>query len=809
MFDTTEALGSNENTHGGRDVLIKGVTEVPSAIKEMAIETWNDPLPAAGDAAKTLGMAVGMGAALGAILPSRGPAAAITGIAFSIPLVVGGIGKLVNAYQAGEQPGADIDALGHQLARDAVGGGTHLALGFAGGYAGARVGSALATSETSVGMALQRGQRWVVRGENKALVGLSRTPDYLASKLPEPISSRFFGSRQTVGEGLAATPGSVGEAGIAPALAGDITFAAPTTGARAWFAGRNSATQNRVTQLTADGETLTMYRGSLHGHSRYSDGTGLPPEIYAKAKADGMDFYAITDHNHLAARAGIKPGDPRIGDQAGTPVLAENPISYAQTFADARAATVDGEFVGLVGVEMGTIGKVGGHSHGGGSKGFHDADGPGAPGGHSHGTPDEIKLPQLPGMTEPPVTGRVAEVAKTELPKVELPAVEVPPAQFIQGTDIPVPKVTDRALMTPKEQALADAAARDASHWGGVNHVNLFEVPTFFEAVRVPRPRTFADMLTGRQPEVVVKPPDVVKYNDGDYATMVRHLGQIRDTSGKTPIIQLNHPRYTEDWNVNLPTAARGRDYGIKSFKNRKEWQEQFGQHASQIEIVTGQAMNPHPVDVMKASDIAPINLAGYIDKGLRISPTYGRDDHFLLPGGRPAGTGIFARDLSRDALLDGMRARRTIASTNIKELNGHMTVNDKHAMGSILDQNAVHDLNFKMHFGGGQFHPEAQYKLNLWSDRRVGDGRLAKIIETRQVSGSDLINAGGVVPFNMAQHTLGNKSAWYIEVQRTNPISSHVDHMWTAPIWIEPLALGQHSVWTRGLVGAGAMLMP
>jgi hypothetical protein len=45
------------------------------------------------------------------------------------------------------------------------------------------------------------------------------------------------------------------------------------------------------------------YRGAIHVHTAYGDGSGSMPEIVAAAQARGLDFLAVTDHCSLAARA--------------------------------------------------------------------------------------------------------------------------------------------------------------------------------------------------------------------------------------------------------------------------------------------------------------------------------------------------------------------------------------------------------------------------------------------------------------------------------------------------------------------------
>jgi hypothetical protein len=57
------------------------------------------------------------------------------------------------------------------------------------------------------------------------------------------------------------------------------------------------------------------YRGDLHMHTIYSDGTGTPAEIAIAAVEAGLDFFGITDHNRAQSPVGLVPQ----GD--GWPVL--------------------------------------------------------------------------------------------------------------------------------------------------------------------------------------------------------------------------------------------------------------------------------------------------------------------------------------------------------------------------------------------------------------------------------------------------------------------------------------------------------
>jgi hypothetical protein len=56
------------------------------------------------------------------------------------------------------------------------------------------------------------------------------------------------------------------------------------------------------------------YRGDFHAHTNQSDGALPPPEFAALARANGLDFVAITDHNTLGAY-------PLFGEQPGLLIL--------------------------------------------------------------------------------------------------------------------------------------------------------------------------------------------------------------------------------------------------------------------------------------------------------------------------------------------------------------------------------------------------------------------------------------------------------------------------------------------------------
>lgn len=56
------------------------------------------------------------------------------------------------------------------------------------------------------------------------------------------------------------------------------------------------------------------YRGDFHAHTNCSDGALTPPQLAAVAKAEGLDFFTITDHNTIDAF-------PNFGEEPGLLIL--------------------------------------------------------------------------------------------------------------------------------------------------------------------------------------------------------------------------------------------------------------------------------------------------------------------------------------------------------------------------------------------------------------------------------------------------------------------------------------------------------
>ncbi len=69
-------------------------------------------------------------------------------------------------------------------------------------------------------------------------------------------------------------------------------------GAVADWAGLTLGTDSVWAFTTATEPPMQAYRGDIHNHTSYSDGSGTPEQALAAGKSAGMDFMAISDHSY-------------------------------------------------------------------------------------------------------------------------------------------------------------------------------------------------------------------------------------------------------------------------------------------------------------------------------------------------------------------------------------------------------------------------------------------------------------------------------------------------------------------------------
>ena len=74
----------------------------------------------------------------------------------------------------------------------------------------------------------------------------------------------------------------------------------------------------------APDDGFTRVRGVVHVHPTLSDGGGSPEEVAAAARATGLGFVVITDHNNIDAKR-------FEGEHGGVLVLAGTEVSTGRT----------------------------------------------------------------------------------------------------------------------------------------------------------------------------------------------------------------------------------------------------------------------------------------------------------------------------------------------------------------------------------------------------------------------------------------------------------------------------------------------
>lgn len=929
---------------GGLEIFGKAAGELPSAAVEFAQEAWDNKGRTLLHAGEVLATSAVLGTAIGYLVPARGPAAMLIGAGFMAPAVWHAGKAAHTAYSLSLEPGANQKEIAHALAKDTISGTYNLGLNMAGGMAGAEFGFKLAANKGTLGSLGNLSQRGILKAENETMV----------------LARNMF-SKSRVSEG-GLPPGGGGSGGGTAFPNIDIKTASGKTGgngksdivnvgldtqltgtpvgrssARSALAIENLPIHQRIgarlamrteqyKPSTATPEEFNLYIGSTHGHSQYSDGTGLPPKIFDRAKKDGYDFMTISDHTHKGVRSKDNPDAPN---------LAEEPTQWTQLGLDAEAATVNGEFVAFRAQEVGKIGKISGHKSeeglvGGlgeephiditvkmpketsppiagklpdevpgtvpgearaGAKAGETTNGaktgetiagtkpgdtatggktteqggttpgdnvPGS-GGNATGagdkaipgqTPDAVAGTKVDGIETGTAKSKAGELLNGDLVALERAQTETFIRDVAKGdlTTIDNLKIS-KLLKCVEEEALppgltdkhnVDILIRQLSEgelppgvdpakvWQLVaqlkdlraNHINIFEVKPMYETVRgrpeLPEQELTAGLLdSGKGGEKVVKvnaaqrrrleeleSPEVVQLKNGDYKGLADHLDGIKDISGETPVIQMNHMRFKADESPNLPIEDRAVDYGQKSFKSTKEWLDRFVHpYVRMMEIISGPALTPGKIDVVPSRHIDHASFQGYLGKGVEAGPTAGFDFHHGDPGAHPGGTGILSKTLDKASLLDAIRQRRTMATTSRENLLGTMWANDNIPMGSILDAAAVPELNIAVNVAG-KVTRDANYYAKLYQ-KQIHDPTPSEVLQQFDMTGADLKAAGSVFKFDAIKHRLGENNAYYVEVGRTDPISGHTDQMFLSPIWVRPMTGGvKHSLAMRLLSG-------
>ena len=317
---------------------------------------------------------------------------------------------------------------------------------------------------------------------------------------------------------------------------------------------------------------------------------------------------------------------------------------------------------------------------------------------------------------------------------------------------------------------------------GGANHTILRNFDQTFVRTQRPVKPSILERLTGPIMRALGRdttpPPDAVAdIPDGRYDLLAKYLVAHEDPNNPAQAIGA-HPRWLQDTSDNTPANLRLHDYGINEMGGVDKWADGYGsKHFVGMEVVKGEALNPGPVQTLKPQDVDLTSYNGYLDlfgNKVKAAPYAGLDTHFKARIGNPdAATGLLVSKLDDAGIAEAVAARRSIATTSMSKVNGYMAAdNGKFLMGQTIDQSAIPQGLTPQVRINGDVTPTADYKVNLWMDSKLGDGKVAEIVQTKAISGFDLLSHGQTVSFDPIKPKLGDGAAFYVEVKRTSPTS-------------------------------------
>lgn len=280
----------------------------------------------------------------------------------------------------------------------------------------------------------------------------------------------------------------------------------------------------------------------------------------------------------------------------------------------------------------------------------------------------------------------------------------------------------------------------------------------------------------------------VITAPDGDFRSMFQTLEKIRASGKPIPVVQLNHANVQEDLfykgaSVKIKQEMFD-DYGIDENDlgpNFKDWVKAVDDYVSLIEVLSGPAMAKEDQPHYHYKETHENDYYFYLTQGLHVSPSAGQDNHYpTWASSTPARTGVYAKSLQKQDILDAFRANRTFA-TEDKNMAIKFWLND-HFMGDTVPMKIDAELQFRFEISD-EDDSAGVYKISLVGgiinpeDSKLATHTLASdgVLEEMEVSGT-----GGYQfkPLVMS----GNRTFFYVKVEQIDE-----DRLWSAPIWVSP----------------------
>jgi hypothetical protein len=283
----------------------------------------------------------------------------------------------------------------------------------------------------------------------------------------------------------------------------------------------------------------------------------------------------------------------------------------------------------------------------------------------------------------------------------------------------------------------------------------------------------------------VIGAQSVINIPNGDFAPLYTELGNVASAQ-LLPVVQMNHPHIHKDlfYHGNQPKVinAMFNDYGFDEFdRDFADLVAAADPFISLIEVLTGPALDDeiHPTFHYPSRLVHDNDYYYYLIQGFHLSPSVGQDNHFRTWGdATPARMGIFAPQLTRDALLTAMRANHTFA-TEDTDLRLEFFINGQ-PMGSVLTLAADAPLDITVQVADPT-EPSSSYVAELFYGDVVpqDEDSLEKWVLDDGLADSFSFSGDGVLTFDEFIAS-GRAEFFFARVQQGDG-----DRAWSAPVWI------------------------
>jgi len=210
----------------------------------------------------------------------------------------------------------------------------------------------------------------------------------------------------------------------------------------------------------------------------------------------------------------------------------------------------------------------------------------------------------------------------------------------------------------------------------------------------------------------------------------------------------------------------RAKAKGYYVLPHHGDWNWQEADAGCCADVISGSTRNLEDYDT----------LWRYLDAGHKFGFTGSSDNHFRNPGFGGALTGLWAKRLDRESILEALRARRCYATSG-QRIVLEFTVNGR-PMGSLLKSVRKPEIRWRVEAGSGE------YTLRI-----IRGGKTTYEMTFQDASSGEWIDS------DFAQ-VASRECYYFLEVASTTPIPRFPTNVaaargakaWSSPIWLEPI---------------------